>query len=213
MNLIRVIKSIWLEVVLAIAILGVIVLSITDSIKDISIDYGKTLKQSEIQIEITGLTEYIEQLKELEDCTIFISSKDNSGYYLTSDMVDALKELGFNEVDILLDKEKHSFIGIYSDGNMIYQHIGGDEDITFGQMMDGRYVYMKSTTFEASDEGCICIDHKDYAPCKSGFNIVTIDNKKSELIDSVVYGINFENIPVYRLINGECEFMKDTGEI
>jgi len=213
MKLIKLIKSFWLESIFAVLILVVMVLSITHSINYIQIDYGKTLKRSDIQLEVNDFPDYIRTLNDLDNCTVIITAKAGPGEYVTQNMIDELKKLGFNQVDALLKNVYNSFIGIYSNGNIVYECISEDEVITFGQFLNNHYICVQSTPLSSEDIVYIYIDNIQYSANARGINIVTLDNINDELIDSVQYDAHIEDIPVYRFINDEYVFLKTTQEV
>lgn len=204
------IKSVWLETVFAVLIAIAIVLSITNSVKSISIDYGKRLEQSGVIFENRNMADYIGEIKSYGDCTAVISVKDIQGYYLSQEDVDALQSLGFDQADVLLNHEYHSFIGIWSNGSMVYQCVGGNEAVTYGDFLNDHYIYVKSATWDAGNIGDIYIDNVQYAVRGRGFNIVTIRNEDFKLMDSVNYDVYEERVPMYRLVNGEPVFIMET---
>lgn len=207
----KILKSVWLEIIFAILIALIIILSVRNSVHEVKIDYGKNLEQSDIQIGNMNMADYIEKIRGL-DCTAIFVVKDIQGYFISKGDVDALKSLGFDQADILLDQEYHSFIGIWSSGRVIYQCVGGNEAITYGQFLDGHYIYTKSATWSSGNTGSIYIDDVQYAVNNRGFNIVTINNADYKLIDSVAYDVYLEDVPIYRLLNGEITYIESTKE-
>lgn len=206
----KIIKSYWLEIIFTIFVLIVIFLSITNSVHDIEIVNEKMMPQREEKIGNYDFVNYIERIKQLDNCTVVIAVKDIQGFCTSQEMADALKSLGFGQADILLDKSYHSFIGIYSNGEAVYQCVGGDEAITFGQMVGNQYIYVKSATYLAGNMAEIYVDDVSYAVNNRGFNIVVFDNKEKELIDSVAYDVYVEDIPIYRRENNEIIYAEST---
>lgn len=197
----RNIKSLWLEIVFILFILAVCFFSINNSVHDITIVNEQTMPQSGIQPDLCDFSSYIKGIKQLENCTMVIVVKDIQGYCTTQEMMDELKSIGFDQADVLLENSYHSFIGVYSNGEVVYQNIGGDEKIEFGQIVGNQYIYANSATYSAGNTGEIYIDDVQYSVNSRGFNIVTFDNVNRQLIDSVAFDVYVEEIPVYRINN------------
>lgn len=206
----KIIKLYWLEIVFIILVLTVIYFSIKNSVYDIKIVNEKVMPQREEKIGNYDFVNYIERIKQVDNCTVVLAVKDVQGYCTSQKMADALKSLGFGQADILLDNSYHSFIGVYSNGEVAYQCIGGDEKITFGQMVGNQYIYVKSATYSAGNVAEIYVDDVSYAVNSRGFNIVVFDNKEKVLIDSVAYDVYVEDIPIYRRENNEIIYVEST---
>ena len=205
-------KLYWLEIIFGALIGIVILLSITNSVKYVQIDYGKHLQSSNIEIGNLGMDEYLRKVEELKDCTAIIVVKDIQGYCTTTETIDEMKNMGFDQADVLLNKEYHSFIGIWYDGQVVHQQIGGDEAISFGQYMEaGHYVFAKSATWSSGNTGDIYIDDVQYSVNGRGYNIVILDNEWN-LIDSVSYDVYVEDIPLYRKVDGAVMLISSTIE-
>ncbi len=206
----KIIKSYWLEIVFIILVFAVIYFSIKNSVYDIKIVNEKVMPQREEKIGNYDFVNYIERIKQVDNCTVVFAVKDVQGYCTSQKMADVLKSLGFGQADILLDNSYHSFIGVYSNGEVVYQCIGGDEEITFGQMVGNQYIYVKSATYSAGNVAEIYVDDVSYAVNSRGFNIVVFDNKEKVLIDSVAYDVYVEDIPIYRRENNEIIYVEST---
>lgn len=196
------IKLYWLEMIFGAIIAAIIWLSTTNSVKYVQIDYGKHLQSSNIEMGNLGMDEYLKKIQELRDCTAIIVVKDIQGYCTTEDTINEMKEMGFDQTDILTQEEYHSFIGIWSNGEVIYQQVGGDEAITYGQYIaSDHYVFAKSATWSSGNTGDVYIDDVQYSVNNRGYNIVVLDNEGA-LIDSVSYDVYVEDIPMYRENDG-----------
>ena len=195
--------SYWLEIIFIIFDFIVIILSIKNSVHDIEIVNEKTMPQSEKKIGDYDFVNYIEKVRQLNNCTVIIAIKDIQGQFINQEMTNVLKSLGFIQADALLDESYHSFIGVYANGDEIYHCIGGDEAITFSQMIGNQYVYIKSATWSTGNIAEIYVDDVSYALNRRGFNIVVFDNQENELIDSVSYDTHVEDILMYRRENKE----------
>lgn len=202
-------KSIWLEIIFGVFIIIVIVQSLKNSVQYVSIDYGKHLQDSDIELGNISLTDYLKKIREI-DCTVIIVVKDIQGYYIDQNIIEALNGLGFNDTGVLLNEEYHSFIGIYSSGEVVFQQIGGDEAISHVDFIKNHYITTKSATWNSGNVADIYVDDVQYSVNNRGFNIVVIDNQTDKLIDSVSYDVCVENIPIYRLIDGNITWITST---
>ena len=148
---------------------------------------------------VIDLESYLSLLSELEDCTIFFAVKDTQGYQLNEQMIDQMEILGFEQLEELLEKEYHTFVGIVQDGQTVYQQIGdADEAIRYDGTVDGSFVRIESKTFQYGNQASIQIDGSDYAVNKRGLNIVVYNNKTYEIIDAVAFDTHSENYICYR---------------
>ena len=154
---------------------------------------------SEIR-NIDDINQYLDYLTE-KNCTVFIAIRDIPGYYLTQETINKIKLLGFSEdMDILLQKEYHSFIGISNNGQVLTEQIGGDEYIThYGEgQIDGSNVWMESGTWNYGNCAVINIDDGHYSANGRGLNIVVKDNTANRVIDSVAFDTHNEVITCTR---------------
>ena len=209
----KIIKSMWLEIIFACVLVFVMILSVTSSVHVIDTEqYKKHLQKSSIELGTASMDEYLAEIEKLSDCTAIIVVKNIENFHEPK-MIDALKSMGFKNIDVLSDYTKyHSFIGIWSDGKVIYEEFGENEPITYGQKTGSHYIYAMSTTPSSGNAGYIYIDDVRYSVNYSGFNIVTIDNKNDALIDSVAYNTNEADIPLYRLENKKAVKIISTRE-
>lgn len=198
-------KIMWLEIILVVFIVMTLFVSIKNVNLNIQIKNTKRLSNSTSKIKVSSFEEYLKQIKELNNATIFFTVKDIQGYSLTQTMVDGLKKLGFENTDILLEHKYHSFIGIVSDGKVVYQNIGGDEAIGYIGNIDNHAVVVKSEMLQKGNKGIIYLDEVGYANDMRGINIVVLDNVTDSIIDSITFDTHDENIPAYRMVNGSIE--------
>lgn len=154
---------------------------------------------SEIR-NINNIDEYFDYLID-KDCTVFIAVQDIQGYSLTQRTVDKMKQLGFdNNIDALLQKEYHSFIGIVNSNQVIAEQVGGDEYITyFGEgQINGNNVWMESGTLNNGNRAVINIQNGYYSAHGRGLNIVVRDNAADRVIDSVAFDTHTEEMTCTR---------------
>lgn len=203
-------RKYWLEIIFLIFIIVIIFLSAKNSFHMMKIDYGKELIQKDADLGTLPMDKYLAKIQENSGWTSIIVVKDIQGYYTTAEIIQSLKNMGFDQADILLEEQYHSFIGIWSNGQAIYQQVGGDEAIFHGQFVGEHYIFAKSATWSSGNTGEIYLDDIPYSVNNRGFNIVTIDNTTNELVDSVAYDVYIKDIPLYRIVNGNIEMIDST---
>ena len=149
---------------------------------------------------INDIDEYFEYLSG-KDCMVFIAVQDIQGYSLTQKTLDKMKQIGFDEnINILLENEYHSFLGIVNNGQIVTEHIGGDEYITYyrkGQV-DGGDIWMESGTLNQGNCSTIDIRNGHYSVHSRGFNIAVWDNAAKRVIDAVVFDMHTEEVTCLR---------------
>lgn len=149
---------------------------------------------------IDDVEEYLDYLKD-KDCMVFVAVQDIQGYSLTPEILDKMKQLGFDEnIDTLLEKEYHSFLGVTNHGQMIAEHVGGDEQITYyGEgVVDGGNVWMESGTLAHGNNSVINIQDGHYSARGRGLNIAVWDNTAKRVIDAVTFDTHTEEMACRR---------------
>lgn len=147
---------------------------------------------------ITDIDEYCDYLAG-KNCTVYIAVQDIQGYSLRQETVDKMKRLGFDDyLDLLMQHEYHSFIGIVNDGEIIVEHIGGDEYISYSSELNGYPVNMESATLNKGNSSTICIRGQEYSLKERGLNIVVRDNLTGCIIDSVAFDTHEDTVPCAR---------------
>ncbi len=200
----------WLELLFGLLLAGLVVLCLTDSIREAELDYGNRLHEGGPELGTVGMDEYLDRIRELRDCTAVITVKDIGGYCTPPEALRALKDLGFDRADELGATGYRSFIGIWSDGEMLYQEIGENRASAWGQYVGGQYVYAFSATWGTGNLGEIFVNQVQYAVNNRGYNIVVFDHRNRTLIDSVAYDVYVPDVPVYRLVDGEPALIAST---
>ena len=148
---------------------------------------------------ITDIDKYFDYLAG-KDCTIYIAVQDIQGYSLRQETVDRIKCLGFDEqIDLFMQHEYHSFIGIVNNGRIVTEQIGGDEYISYSGEPEGYFVKMESATLNAGNFSTINIRGQEYSSKGRGLNIVVRDNLTGCIIDSVSFDTHIEEIPCVRM--------------
>jgi len=149
---------------------------------------------------IEDINQYFDYLTG-KNCIVFIAVQDIPGYNLTQATTDKMKQIGFSdEIDTLLQKEYHSFIGIVNNGQIITEQIGGDEYITYSgeSQINGKNVWMESGTWNHGNLSVINIGNGYYSAHGRGLNIVVWDNEAGRVIDSVAFDTHATEITCTR---------------
>ena len=134
----------------------------------------------------------------LKNISVYFSVKDIQGYKLNQSTVDKMIEMGFSSANILLEHSYHNFIGIYNNGSVVYQYIGGDEKSNYAGTINNHVVSIESSTLHYGNSSNIIIDGIDYAVKYRGINIVVVDNLTGKIIDSVAFDTHLKEIPCIR---------------
>lgn len=208
--LMKKLRAYWLEIVFLIILVITIIASIGNFVKYVDVGKVRTLSRSEKTLELKSISEYLTEISMMGDVTAILVVKDIQGYYLEQSDIDVLKAMGFKKVDMLLEQSPHSFIGVWSDGKVLFEQIGGNEEISHGMDINNHFYMLKSATFMAGNVGYVYIDNKPYAVNNRGLNIVTIDNEDSSLIDSIDFDVFMNDVPAYRLVNNIITYVGST---
>ena len=147
---------------------------------------------------IIDIESYLTELSTLQDCTIYFSVKDVPGRELTTEMIETLNSLGLKDIDTVLDRKYHTFLGIVRNGKVEYELVGPEGFDYYDTELDGHEIHMESKTFLCGNKASIEIDGTEYALNKRGLNIVVFSNSSDEVIDSVNFDTHDEYIRCYR---------------
>lgn len=139
--------------------------------------------------KIDNIDEYFDYLNG-KDCTVFIAVQDIQGYSLTKETLEKIKQIGFDEnLDLLLEHEYHSFLGIVNNGQIVTEKIGGDEYLTYSDdaQADWGNVWMESGTLYNGNCAVINIGDGHYSAHGRGLNIAVWDHAAGRVIDAVSF--------------------------
>lgn len=152
------------------------------------LEFKRNLNVLEL-IEKNNIEDYIDALNKLKNkkYAIVVSVKDIQGYFLNNSIIRKLKELGFLNADILLEKNYHSFIGTIGVENYPTELYGGDEAIQYSGKINGRDVLVESKTLNTGNQSKIVIENTDYSKNFRGLNFVVIDKENGEIVDTVAF--------------------------
>lgn len=149
---------------------------------------------------IDNFSDYLSYMTSNPEYGYFISVKDVPGHELckSDELIHKIKNLGFENMDKFTNWEYHSFLGVIKNGEVIYEHVGDDEKISYISFIDNHSLVMDSATLNAGNKASIYIDDKDYAINRRGINIVVYDFNREEIIDSVCFDTHTEGIECFR---------------
>ncbi len=148
--------------------------------------------------EITDICEYLRQIHSMDGITVIFSVKDIQGYRLTEEMESLLSDLGFKGTKKLLEHEYHAFLGGISNGNLIFEIIGNDEEIKHSEIIGCYKVDTVSACLNHGNCSSIKINGKERSLNERGINIVVIDDKSGELLDTVAFDTHIKDCMCYR---------------
>jgi hypothetical protein len=122
-----------------------------------------------------------------DDYTIFFSIMDEATYSLDIQLLTALTQIGFETE--FTNKFGFPFIGVISNGEVIYEQIGmkQDDELSYsGKLLDNKSFEVKSVGIPERYSSII-VDDVEYAKNVRGFNIVVYDNKYNHVVDSIAF--------------------------
>ena len=146
-----------------------------------------------------NITDYFNLLGELEGYTVILSVKDIQGYYLTPEIAESMKKIGFLSADTLLEREYHGYIGIVSNNQSVYEAVSSNHDpLLYKGNLLGKEVLVESKTLRGGNLSSIKILGKEYSKNMRGFNIVVICNETGEIVDRVCFDTHIPEFTCYR---------------
>ena len=149
---------------------------------------------------VSDIYEYFDiltALKEKMNYLIIVAIKDTSGGEFSEDMFSKMSQLGFETN--LVGKYRRSYIGIADTSGVIYEELGAKgKPLDASLFMGGCRVFIASRTYTNGDDVLIAVDGIDYAVGKRGLNIVTIDKRNMEILDSVCFDTHTIYATCYR---------------
>lgn len=146
-----------------------------------------------------NIVEYFSMLNQMDNYSIIISVRDIQGYYLTPEIIEKMKNLGFLKADILIEREYHGYIGILSNGRCIYEAVSNEHVPLYyeGELLD-KSVSVVSETLNGGNRSSIKINDVEYSLNWRGFNIVVICNETGKIVDRVCFDTHVPEFTCYR---------------
>lgn len=138
----------------------------------------------------TSLTDYLDRLYELEEehgLMVFMTVRGKAGGGLSVKNTEQLQALGFDGTDLLLDDGYHTFIGVSSGHESLYESIGGDGADRYEGTIKGLETGLISATKHRGNQASVSLGGVEYALNQRGLNIVVYDPETSFVIDSVAF--------------------------
>jgi [citrate (pro-3S)-lyase] ligase len=140
-----------------------------------------------------GLLNYLRLLKGLSKrYTIIITVKDTTGVFLTDEIADGIKALGF-AVDLSFEKGlkkqgHHTYIGVIECGQTVCETLSKQKEPSYyTTARDGVAYEVVSKSYPEGNTAIIKIDGIDYATNRRGLNIAVFDQTAKSVIDSVCF--------------------------
>ncbi|MCD8373008.1 MAG: hypothetical protein LUD27_06895, partial [Clostridia bacterium] len=142
-----------------------------------------------------SLMNYVQILSKLKDnCLIILVVKDTAGNCLTSEEVDAIKTLGFTNLNT---KPQNMYCGVLYGGKVLCNECGKERwqpvDVTLSGQIYNYEIELSSMAWQHGNKAEVIINGTDYAVNIRGLNFVVYDTEKKALIDSVAFDYHTEN--------------------
>lgn len=144
--------------------------------------------------------EYFTRLNDFDDrYTVFLAVKGSQGKFLSSTVTEAMAAMGFEQADRLLEDENHSYLGIIRNGKLHYETVGENQSPSSYQTnINGMKIKLNSKTTESGDMCAITLGVTQHSKEARGLNIVVINNETGEIIDSVAFDTDVEELTCIR---------------
>lgn len=144
---------------------------------------------SNVELELLSTDsclEYLDKLKVLSDCVVFLTVKDTVGSWFKQEIQSKMFDLGLTEN--LIKKYTVGYIAIVKEGVVIHEKCSQRDgyEVYFGNM-DYVDVAIISKSYKTGNMASICINGKDYAVNRRGLNIVVFDLNRNAVIDSIAF--------------------------
>ena len=103
----------------------------------------------------------------------------------------------------MLEKQYHSFACVISQDEVVFQHIGTDDEPSVFEGAVGKNdIKVSSKTLSGGNEGRIWINGIDYSVNKRGLNFVVINDENGDVIDSVNFDTHVSELLCIRMQHG-----------
>lgn len=159
----------------------------THSGSSLTRSYGETVLERDELLPYKNINEYLAELKNRENISVFIAVRDEASTELTQETQYMLNELGLKEN--LLGKYRCSYYAVIDNKNVLAEQLGFETIETQGTLSSNEDVTYKlvSAGYEYGDTCSILINGQEYAINSRGLNIVVYDNETNTVTDSVVF--------------------------
>nr|MBQ4455216.1 hypothetical protein [Clostridia bacterium] len=126
--------------------------------------------------------EYLTELADRKNATVFIAVKDEGTNALTETLLDDLKKMGIRTE--LLGKKQCSYLAVITkDG--VFEELSPDQPISHRGIADGLEYAITSAGHNAGNYCSIMIDGKEYSKNVRGMNLVVVENGR--VTDAIVF--------------------------
>lgn len=152
-------------------------------------------KFNEELIRTTDLSSYLDLLLEMDGgYTVIISAKDSAANGLSEELLEKLKNIGFQSDLTPGNAYRHGLIGVYQDGQMVYEDFSEGIDNSERDVLefrsslpDGKKYYVKSAGWSVGSASSIVIDGVEKSKSGRGLNLVVYDSIGGRVVDSIVF--------------------------
>lgn len=145
------------------------------------LDNIKEFSDKEI-FEENNFALYMEKVRQLENCVVLITVRDEASNGLSEQQVEAMQRLG------LMDFRGHfreSYICVIDNGKIVEQ-MNGKDILNYQIEIDDKVFCLTSVGGDGNKQGVQC-NGEEYSVQKRGFNVVVYDMQKHAVIDSVAF--------------------------
>jgi hypothetical protein len=141
----------------------------------------------------TNMMNYLNLLTDIDRTgyTVLFSIMDDGATALGDELRGKLAAMGFQSK---FDEYGHSFIGVWQDGQVVYENRSATIDNKETDMLEyvsvlpgGQKYYVKSAGYKCGNESNIIINGADYSKHRRGFNIAVYDNTTGRVVDAVCW--------------------------
>ena len=162
---------------------------------DVSLEAYNRKKHNKDFWYAQDLSDYLERLQANKDgYTVIISASDEATNGFDAQLQNKLIEMGFQSQFTEKAAYGKSFIGIWQDGEVIYEKMSVGNDaperdvLEFrGTFPDGMKYYVKSAGCNVGKVSSIVIDGVEESVNSRGLNVVVYDSQFGEVVDSICF--------------------------
>jgi len=147
-----------------------------------------------------NLDAYLDQLSLMTDgYTIYMATNDIQGKYLNTEHAGKLQKLGLTEASALATPEYHSYLAIISDGEVLCESLGQDGlDSVYESLVGNTKVSLSSASWIGLYGCSIRLGQDEMSLNERGLNIVVVNSRTGEVLDSVAFDTGAEDLACKR---------------
>lgn len=153
----------------------------------------RTALQEKNLVATENVEDYFTQLNAFDSrYTVFVTVKGGQGAFLPAGVPAAMKAMGLQQADRLLEETSHSYIGVIWDGKLHFETVGENQS-RYRKNVNGMTVEVNS-----GSTCSVTLGITQYSMEARGLNIVVINNQNGEIIDSVAFDTSVEALTCTR---------------